>query len=1100
MDKSRCPPLALNRQSPPPTDDFRSQTKTRDRKYFVYHSEVSVIESRVGDYKDATISDDTTQVTHGKEQPVLPYGTVVQHQRRLCTHATYAFPSALHKSTRGSTLQSHTLERSNKSHISEVAHGPIKHLKRNVIFSITAECTQFGALDPAACYRRKNYTFVRFKETMSNLHRHGGHIRSVGILQKYTTAPYKSNDIVDRHRSMVNATSHSDEKATNKETDLSRRSGTVVATSRTNGAGYRSYASPIHSVNTLQTPSYSHKIATIPPTEKFESSIGNDERSPGIHARTISAAKLAPSNNGDNVGHLVGLPPWPSIVIPPTMEIHSQICKAKQLTTTDQMAGNIYDDGVAVPYGHNDGQRSSSCICPCMVCSAANRRCSKNQNINCSPTQNHCTGCLVNPSAGRKDIEAGTKSFVRSTRQVQHTISSAIELQEANGQRVPLRRLATLPETITPAAAQSKHVRGISQFQGDANNGPELHEVPNTNTSDDYNSFRIEDAEAIPPVRFGRCEDSSRSLHGHPFDYLKIALFTRLPPDENFLDTGIFAKEPHSSKKLQLLIQRNNYWTQHQQARSPDALSSGVFWGLKRKLIQPPLHSHPTSFIKLHTFLSEVHTQETALFTFLNNELKNVHMSNSLKIPSSRISQQHLQKLLFDKVIVHCSNPVCGGLVKVTLEKIGTPKERFRFLGDLFQTNLHLQNLSDHIATKFTTPSMLLQQIYIQKCNYGASYDMKSYYQQIPLPSGFEQFCAFKVGENHYAFNSLPMGFNLAVPMAHALTLALTKHVVSQLGKFILVDVYIDNIAIFAPLKSTVDLFHELFVSACNHFDFRLGDISSGHIIEHRGMLINMLTYEKAIKPSFVQKLTQRLEFASKTIITFKHLESLIGMASYVLTILQPPGMKHLWNAYRFLAYHHQWKALMPTSVFADLTKAAFLSQTIQSFREERKIDVLVCTDASSNAEAAITIKGDCFTLQTIMCDKEQHINEKEMHALTLADVSNFPNSVLIMDSLVALNILKNRYTSNFGLFCLAEKILSCLKTVSLVYVPTEQNPADEPSRGKPVNQQKLLQLLNNLHHFGISYNNGVWCRSFLDSCTPSRTFNMKSVFSIQRE
>ena len=287
-----------------------------------------------------------------------------------------------------------------------------------------------------------------------------------------------------------------------------------------------------------------------------------------------------------------------------------------------------------------------------------------------------------------------------------------------------------------------------------------------------YHTFRTQDAEAVPQIRFGGCEDGGGGVPGHPFDCINWSKFTRPVMDINFIDTCVFAKYPDQSKKLNLLRQRMNYWAQqlHSQARSSNALSSGVFWGVKPQLVHPPLHSHPTSFINLQQFLHAVNMQETAVFTFLNKELSKVNLDIPMIIPSSSISKKHVEKLLLDKVIIHCDKPICGGLVKVTLEKIGTPKERLRFLGDLFQTNFHLQNLADHVATKFTSPSTLLQQIFMRKCTYAASFDMKSYYQQIPLPPGFERFCSFQVAGKHYAFNSLPMGLNLSVPMAHSLT------------------------------------------------------------------------------------------------------------------------------------------------------------------------------------------------------------------------------------------------------------------------------------------------------------------------------------------
>lgn len=524
-------------------------------------------------------------------------------------------------------------------------------------------------------------------------------------------------------------------------------------------------------------------------------------------------------------------------------------------------------------------------------------------------------------------------------------------------------------------------------------------------------------------------------------------------------------------------------WTSGDLALKPNHSYRTDPWEEKPTKENPPLHSRMMTHVQLLKLIARA--QKMGIATGDAQYAHRLLTDESLYVAcdfepdateffgDSRLSDEFLQTLLGHRTVEQCPAPKSGGRATTTLEHIGQPKERYRFLGDMLHLNLFGP---DSPKLHHTPMSQWIYETSRVAALFGVSIDMEKWYYQFELGPAVRKYHCFRIGDKWYQMTVLPMGVRSACWIADTIMrliaeLARRETSVNQQAKD-LVDVYIDNVAYIAPERQ-VRQYVKCFRDICTSIGATVGDIEMGPVITHRGVTLNLAKQCVTLKRQFVQKFQRRCEIFNKSP-TPDRIESLLGMCVYADSSL-PCGLA----PFRPYLYSMRWLAHLrrsqltggrkvdcPTTVRAEVTRWSSILQQLQPqstcVPPPPAEALTIATDASkwgwgmSACIGGILYEhGEPWTT----AERQLHINVLEIlgaarTAERLQQMENMNRPLLVnwlMDNTTALSVVMNRGSRIIQLHEIAERFVKtcgeCQWVLRPQYVQSAQNTADAASR-----------------------------------------------------
>lgn len=509
----------------------------------------------------------------------------------------------------------------------------------------------------------------------------------------------------------------------------------------------------------------------------------------------------------------------------------------------------------------------------------------------------------------------------------------------------------------------------------------------------------------------------------------------------------------------------------------------------QQKLSALPLHSYPYSRIRFDNILDDSasksqHFRLKSIRKAVDCEpCRPATKAELERFPKSQVKKQFLKQLLKDRTIEPSEDPKGGGAIKFVPEKL-TTSGRLRVCLDMVFTNAHVdETLLREWLPKFA-PMEDVEKM-IEKGDTMISIDFKSWYQQLPVGTSARKYTAFKTHDGKfYQFTHVAMGASYAVGVAHAITVLITEVAKGDLQ--IGTDCYIDNV--FATGKENdVNTFKERFKKICERAHIVIGEIVQGKTISHRGIEFNSATMKKKLTEKFLAKTEGRSDyFLAKKNPSEKLMESIAGCYAYALYANDYLGFQsnpmHDW-------YRSRSKEGLKSAVA--LMKER-LGHTAEIFRRWDEPEVYYAVDASSTGWGIVRRElvrdsrysgGIYENYKQKWCrwnvrvtnghwDDDSHINEKELLSVEKALQKEEDKRVhLVTDSMVTLFAVVGHYSRSERIHTIASRIRQIIQDQKLLltirYIHTKRNPADEPSRFEEINVQKLKRWRVDVGGFG---------------------------------
>jgi ribonuclease HI len=433
-------------------------------------------------------------------------------------------------------------------------------------------------------------------------------------------------------------------------------------------------------------------------------------------------------------------------------------------------------------------------------------------------------------------------------------------------------------------------------------------------------------------------------------------------------------------------------------------------------------------------------------------------------VPESSLRLRFIRQLEEAGIVSNLSpeDPILSFvLVHAILEQ---PKSRFRVIVDALPQNVLLRDLE-----KVTFSSVLQLKRWFSEHEYAVSFDFRAWYYQFNLTK-LRNYYVFRRGSKLFRFEKGVMGLKWMVKLAHDVTKSLAQEVALSVG--VTVDVYIDNV-LFLGTHTLVTRAAFVFMSLMRAFDVQISEyVPSTQQFTYRGLQVDLRTQEIALKPSFVSKTSERIQYVLDAgTVTKAQLESLAGAANWASVVLEKQfGLGHVYHALastskvsggacsKELILTHELRDELQGVLIA-LPSTIGLSTTMTP---SSKPVILLYTDACKD----ITLAGKGIVVVTPNCVKE-YVEEFSMHemmseAIHLLEIKAliaglkklYPGSRvrIFCDNEGVVKAIKKGRSSEMNFHKLVKEARNLLQTFEeweIIWIESKLNWADEPSRRK---------------------------------------------------
>ena len=343
----------------------------------------------------------------------------------------------------------------------------------------------------------------------------------------------------------------------------------------------------------------------------------------------------------------------------------------------------------------------------------------------------------------------------------------------------------------------------------------------------------------------------------------------------------------------------------------------------------------------------------------------------------------------------------------------------------------------------------------LHKGSYAATIDLKACFYQWNLHSDVRKYFSIFTDQGEYLQACrLPMEFKWSVVIAQNLL----KHFAAKAGiPPDEVDLYIDNILLVGSKDVVIrrkarllELFKEAGVT--------VGDLTHGPIVDHRGMVMDFENKCVSIRPSFVEKLVERVKVNKGT---WAQHRSIIGSVVYALQILRVP-LGCMYHVFKNWARHAATKPTTHVDLWKESVKQLDAAMTIIERNEPVSVfrqlpaEAFIVTDActTNNMLAGVYVYDGYVRWFAHRHEADRDIAVLEALAVDYA-VHRWlrPGRTvhLLCDNVVVLVALAKGLSMNFGVNSVVRDLLGWMHTcgahMELWYIASQRNCADPFTR-----------------------------------------------------
>ena len=420
------------------------------------------------------------------------------------------------------------------------------------------------------------------------------------------------------------------------------------------------------------------------------------------------------------------------------------------------------------------------------------------------------------------------------------------------------------------------------------------------------------------------------------------------------------------------------------------------------------------------------------------NLYKSVEEAQHLSVwPQSQIPIECLQQALNCGLVEEAEPSNCGASQLFLVRE--ESKRRYRLVADTLETNSN-QDISPSV--KFT-PIGRLHDV-MRSCSFACEMDMRCFFHQFELSKDVRKFFSFKFGDKTFHYCRLPMGYKLAVDISQQFLVNMveTSKLLSLSG-IRLVDVYVDNILI-AGDEQPVRLASQSLLQLLETFNVTVGSVEMDSTITHRGITWNLTNKVATLSQKFMSKLV--LPDGTRRSLW----EKLISRVYYACLSLHYPRA-FLWQT---MQWYNKGTRGITKEVSGELDDV--LTRLRQhSLKLELSQEIhFIATDASDTGYGYVELKTNNTPVggQWDTTDKNLPIAYRELLAAQRG-IKIYSNAhvVLFIDNTTIYFSIKNGYSHSRQLNDILRGFFTIIQHNNLTcqpqWIPSEQNPADAPSR-----------------------------------------------------
>jgi hypothetical protein len=450
-------------------------------------------------------------------------------------------------------------------------------------------------------------------------------------------------------------------------------------------------------------------------------------------------------------------------------------------------------------------------------------------------------------------------------------------------------------------------------------------------------------------------------------------------------------------------------------------------------------------------------------------------------------------RLVSDGIAEFCSDDDVDGLGFLSL----TPeilKNRFRILTDTLFINAR-STPPKYPPVSFRSLEHLRGCIQLEGYSFGATYDLEKSFFQIPLSEHMKRLCAFRV---LYPGNivrtarmcRLAMGYIRAVDAMHCILHVLSLEALSTILRVFpfsrsIIDPYVDGVLLLCHSLQEFTAFDNEFRRLCFRYGITIGDTSSGSLVTHRGVQIDLKLRTWTLKPTFCKKFTSNCQalVQSKTA-TLRQIDSIAGQIEYIDSAMSNGcAAKPLHNTISWLIRARHSSAashVVPHAIYTDLHDAAQMTiqprslvpmflRVFTSVSDASDVGwslALIFSDTVSRWIFVVRQNWDDLFPTTLFSDAPVatwHINIRELWPIAvsriLLNLLNVPHEHWhIGDNSVSLAVAANRYSRSECLHKATDYTLRLSRAkLRTFWTPSAHMWMDEASRTQHFDHRSII-------------------------------------------
>jgi len=390
-------------------------------------------------------------------------------------------------------------------------------------------------------------------------------------------------------------------------------------------------------------------------------------------------------------------------------------------------------------------------------------------------------------------------------------------------------------------------------------------------------------------------------------------------------------------------------------------------------------------------------------------------------------------------------------------------------ISDMLWTNWALPGTA---RTTFSTQKELDKKF---QRRYGVTFDFKGWYYALPTSTEVGRHLVVRVGNKCFMHTRAPMGHKWMVFAAHTFTKVIAWNDAVD------TDIIIDNVLFTGDDPEKLREQSSAFLARAERFGATIGDSTDvGTHVVYRGVDAQ-LGGSVSVKPAWAQKCARRIEVVLTRPPTAAQMWSLGGMFAWLRGIIPLEVLEdyHLWRdiaraanmAPHKLIRLHKYTAVALLQLKETLARAELPRRELDIPVQPR---VIVVTDASLArplgrwgaivVTSHITALGGLFPVA--LC-RVASIADLEMAAaaltLHLSRGLERRHIALFMDNTAAAHVLQKGRSAAWRLHVLGKDIHASVRalgaTLTVIWIPSELNPADGISRGRNPTDEDISKL-----------------------------------------